>query len=89
MHPSYNVTDYKIEVWREREGKITKMDIGFVNIARVVDGELSYHYNTWQEWGNYFFTVSFVNDVCPEDKDMCIKTTTPKVILGKCFVYYV
>lgn len=82
------MSDYKIEVWRERDGKITKMDVRFVNVASAVDGELHYEYNTWQEWGNYFFTVSVVNDVCPEDKDLCNKTVTPKIVLGKCACAY-
>lgn len=82
IQPLQNVTDYKIEIWRERDGKIMKMDMGFVSTGSAVDGELIYSYNTWQEWGNYFFTVSFVNDICPEDTNICVKTTTPTLTLG-------
>lgn len=82
LHPSFNVFDYKIEVWRERNGKKSKMDVGFVNIASERNGEMYYYYNTWQEWGNYYFTVSPVNNICLEDKDVCVKTETPQVILG-------
>lgn len=83
MHPIFNVKEYKVEVWRERDAKVTKMDVGFVNIASAVKGELIYYYNTWQEWGNYYFTISFIHDICNEDdENVCSKTVTPKISLG-------
>lgn len=84
LNPSLNVTDYKVEVWRERDRKTIKMDVGFIDVASAAEGELTYSYNTWQEWGDYYFVVSVVNDICPEDTDVCIKTVTPKVVIGEC-----
>lgn len=83
LEPAFNVTDYKIEVWRERDEKATKMDVGFLDVASAINGELTYSYNTWQEWGDYYFLVSFVNKVCPEEQDLCAKTFTPKISIGE------
>lgn len=81
LSSEFNVSDYKVEVWRERDKKTSLMDVRFLDIADAVNGDLFFHYNTWQEWGDYYFVVSFVNDVCPED--LCEKTVTPKIGLGK------
>lgn len=76
-----NVTFYKVDVWRERESKSTKMDIGFIDATTAENGELAFSFNTWQEWGDYFFVVSFLSNICAEH-DNCGATFTPKVTIG-------
>lgn len=75
----YNVSYYKIEVFREKDCYEVLLDVRMVKPG--TSNETSFRYITYNEEGNYFFKVSPVNDVCPEDA--CFKTVTSKVYIRR------
>lgn len=80
---SYNVTHYKVEVFREKDKKIILLDVRLLTSFRK--SILSFDYLTYNEEGYYYFAISVISDKCSEDA--CMKTITSKVFISKSFVW--
>ncbi|CAH0564695.1 unnamed protein product [Brassicogethes aeneus] len=74
---SYNVAQYKVEVYRERGNEREMVDIRL--FKGTEDEDTSYHYSTYNEEGLYQFVLSVISDKCLEGS--CFKTYTPKVVV--------
>lgn len=77
---SYNVTNYKIQVLRRRHQDLTYLDLRFISPANTVNDEIIFDFNTWNEWGYYYFMVSFISADCPEDR--CAYSVSPEIYIG-------
>lgn len=77
----YNVSHYKIEVFREKDKKIILLDVRLLPYSRR--SILSFDYLTYNEEGYYYFAISVISDRCSEDA--CMKTITSKVFISTFF----
>lgn len=75
LDPVYEVTHYKVEVFREKEKQVIMLDVRL--IAAYQKSFIDFEYVTYSEEGYYYFAVSVIGKHCPED--FCFKTLTPKV----------
>ncbi|KAL1497444.1 hypothetical protein ABEB36_008418 [Hypothenemus hampei] len=76
----YNVSYYKVEVYKEIEFTDKLLDVRMLNAKDNVE-QLSFLYLTYNDEGNYFFKVSAVNEICPED--FCLKTMSPYIFIRR------
>ncbi|CAG9773172.1 unnamed protein product [Ceutorhynchus assimilis] len=74
----YNVTYYKVEVFKDKDDKDILLD---VRMLKPKSEGMTFDYITYNEEGHYFFKVSAVNDVCPED--VCLKSVSPQVYIKR------
>ncbi|KAF5293389.1 hypothetical protein FQA39_LY02874 [Lamprigera yunnana] len=77
----YNVTSYLVEVIRERSNISTRLTVQILNARDAVNGQLFFPYPTWNEFGYFFFNVSPLSTMCKEN--MCLKSSTPKIFMGR------
>ncbi|KAJ8944433.1 hypothetical protein NQ318_002130 [Aromia moschata] len=76
---SYNVTRYKVEVFRERDKKTLLLDVRLLSSYRK--SALKFEYLTYNEEGHYYFAISVISEKCPEDA--CMKTLTSKIYISR------
>ncbi|XP_049821332.1 uncharacterized protein LOC109600525 isoform X2 [Aethina tumida] len=72
----YNISEYKVEVYRKRDNKNELMDV------RMFSGyseKIQLEYTTYSEEGEYYFAISLINAFCPED--YCFKSVTPEIYI--------
>lgn len=79
--PKYNVTHYLVEVIRERNDTVTRLTVQVLDAKEAINGELTYVYSMWNEFGSIYFTVSPINSICKENE--CLKSATPKYLVGR------
>lgn len=79
--PKYNISGYLVEVIRERSNISTRLTVQILNVKEAINGQLTFLYPTWNEFGYFYFNVSPINDVCKENE--CLKTSTPKIFMGR------
>ncbi|XP_050311054.1 uncharacterized protein LOC126746760 isoform X2 [Anthonomus grandis grandis] len=76
---TYNVTYYKVEVFKEKDNKEILLD---VRMLKPQDGdELAFEYITYNEEGYYYFKVSAISESCGEDQ--CLKSITPRIYIKR------
>lgn len=79
--PNYNITSYLVEVIRERSNISTRLTVQILNGRDAMNGQLFFPYPTWNEFGYFFFNVSPLSTMCQEN--MCLKSSTPKIFMGR------
>ncbi|XP_056643221.1 uncharacterized protein LOC130449434 [Diorhabda sublineata] len=79
LDPIYEITHYKVEVFREKEKQIIMLDVRL--IAAHQKSFIDFEYTTYSEEGYYYFAVSVIGKHCPED--FCFRTLTPKVHIAR------
>lgn len=75
----YNVFYYKVEVFKIKDGSNILLDVRMLKTG--LDSELSFEYITYNDEGYYFFQISAVNDICPEDS--CLKSISATIYIRK------
>uniref|UniRef100_A0AAR5PCC8 SEFIR domain-containing protein n=1 Tax=Dendroctonus ponderosae TaxID=77166 RepID=A0AAR5PCC8_DENPD len=75
----YNVTYYKVEVFKIKGGSNILLDVRMLKAG--LEPELSFEFITYNDEGYYFFQISAVNDICPEDA--CLKSISATIYIRR------
>lgn len=84
LPPFYNVTHYKVEVFKEKDDKVHMVDVRLIPYDSKSE-LLSFEYVTYSEEGYHYFAVSVISSQCPED--YCKKSLTAKLYISKYHIY--